>query len=126
MVLARMCRKPAKEFRTARSKLLRIVSTEASKAADGFRTPCLRLIGWLGAQVWAQWDELRHATAVIGTALCVCVRPRCLGRAVRKAFALQVLSIGVEPLWFVGAVAVFVGISVVVQLTFWVGEAGQS
>ena len=44
----------------------------------------------------------------------------------RKAFALQVLSIGVEPLWFVGAVAVFVGISVVVQLTFWVGEAGQS
>jgi hypothetical protein len=45
---------------------------------------------------------------------------------VRTAFARQVLSIGVEPLWFVGAVAVFVGISVVVQLTFWVGEAGQS
>ena len=44
----------------------------------------------------------------------------------RKAFARQVLAIGVEPLWFVGAVAVFVGISVVVQLTFWVGEAGQS
>jgi phospholipid/cholesterol/gamma-HCH transport system permease protein len=47
-------------------------------------------------------------------------------RTVRKAFARQVLAIGVEPLWFVGAVAVFVGISVVVQLTFWVGEAGQS
>ena len=45
----------------------------------------------------------------------------------RTAFARQVLAIGVEPLWFVGAVAVFVGISVVVQLTFWVGEAaGQS
>jgi phospholipid/cholesterol/gamma-HCH transport system permease protein len=43
-----------------------------------------------------------------------------------KAFARQVLSIGVEPLWFVGVVAVFVGILVVVQLTFWVGEAGQS
>jgi hypothetical protein len=35
-------------------------------------------------------------------------------RTVRKAFARQVLAIGVEPLWFVGAVAVFVGISVVV------------
>ena len=44
----------------------------------------------------------------------------------RKAFALQVLSIGVEPLWFVSALAVFVGISVVMHLTFWVGEAGQS
>jgi phospholipid/cholesterol/gamma-HCH transport system permease protein len=41
-------------------------------------------------------------------------------------FAREVLAIGVEPLWFVGAVAAFVGISVVVQLTFWVGEAGQS
>jgi len=86
----------------------------------------MRLIGRLGAEVWAQGDELRHTAAVIGTVLCVCVRPRCWARTVRKAFALQVLSIGVEPLWFVGAVAVFVGISVVVQLTFWVGEAGQS
>jgi hypothetical protein len=34
---------------------------------------------------------------------------------VRTALARQVLAIGVEPLWFVGAVAVFVGISVVVQ-----------
>ena len=84
------------------------------------------MIGRLGGWVWAQWDELRHAAAVIGTVLCVCVQPRYWVRAVRKAFARQVLSIGVEPLWFVGAVAVFVGISVVVQLTFWAGEAGQS
>src|ERR1051326_2318332 len=33
---------------------------------------------------------------------------------------------GVGPLVFVAAVAGFVGISVVVQLTVWVGEAGQS
>jgi phospholipid/cholesterol/gamma-HCH transport system permease protein len=45
---------------------------------------------------------------------------------VRKAFALQILSVGVEPLCFVGAAAVLVGISVVVQLTFWAGETGQS
>ena len=86
----------------------------------------MRMVGRLGERVWAQWDELRHTAAVIGTVLCVCVRPRCWRRTVRKAFAVQVLSIGVEPLWFVGALAVFVGISVVVQLTFWVGEAGQS
>jgi phospholipid/cholesterol/gamma-HCH transport system permease protein len=86
----------------------------------------MRLIGGLGGQVWGQWDELRHGAAVIGTVLGVCVWPRHWERAARKAFARQVLAIGVEPLWFVGAVAVFVGISVVVQLTFWVGEAGQS
>jgi ABC-type transporter Mla maintaining outer membrane lipid asymmetry permease subunit MlaE len=86
----------------------------------------MHLIGRLGAEVWAQWDELRHTAAVIGTVLCVCVQPQHWVRTGRKAFARQVLSIGVEPLWFVGAVAVFVGISVVVQLTFWVGEAGQS
>ena len=98
----------------------------STKARVVFGPPSMRLIGRLGAEVWAQWDELRHAAAVIGTVLCICVQPRCWVRTVRKAFALQVLSIGVEPLWFVGAVAVFVGISVVVQLTFWVGEAGQS
>jgi phospholipid/cholesterol/gamma-HCH transport system permease protein len=102
------------------------MSPEASKAAGVFRTPSLRWIGRLGAEVWEQWYDLRHAAAVIGTVLYSCVWPRCWVRSVQKAFARQVLAIGVEPLWFVGAVAAFVGISVVVQLTFWVGEAGQS
>lgn len=94
------------------------------------KAPCdstsVRLLRGLGATVWWQWLELRHAAAVIGTVLYVCVQPKCWTRPVRKAFALQILSVGVEPLWFVGAVAVFVGISVVVQLTFWTGETGQS
>ena len=77
----------------------------------------MRLAGRLGEWIWTQWDELRHAAAVIGTVLGVCVQPRYWTRAARKAFALQILSIGVEPLWFVGAVALFVGISVVVQLS---------
>src|SRR4029077_2450414 len=64
--------------------------------------------------------------AVIGTALYTGVRPRYWARAARTAFARQVFTIGIEPLWFVCAAAVFVGISVVVQLTFWVGETGQS
>jgi phospholipid/cholesterol/gamma-HCH transport system permease protein len=73
-----------------------------------------------------QWNEMRHAAAVIGTVFWCSLQPRCWARSARKAFAMQVLSVGVEPLWFVCALAVFVGISLVVQLSFWVGEAGQS
>lgn len=90
------------------------------------RRPAWSGIGRLGEMVWAQWRELRHAAAVIGTVLYAGIQPRIWLSPVRKAFARQVLAIGVEPLWFVGALAVFVGISVVVQLTFWAGEVGQS
>lgn len=102
------------------------MSTQASKVAGAFRITFRRSIGRLGAGVWFQWAELRHAAAVIGTVLCVCVQPRFWGHTVRTAFARQVVAIGFEPLWFVGAVAVFVGVSVVVQITYWTGEAGQS
>lgn len=100
--------------------------TKSTNLTDEFRNPIARLTGGLGAAVWAQWDELRHVAAVIGTVVCVAVQPRHWVRSARKAFAAQVLATGVEPLWFVGAMAVFVGISVVVQLTVWVGKAGQS
>ena len=90
------------------------------------RALALRLASRLGAEAWAQGDELRHTAAVIGTVLWIGVHPRYWVRAVRTALARQVLAVGVEPLWFVGALAAFVGMSVVVQLTFWVGEAGQS
>ncbi len=94
--------------------------------AGGFRKTIIRAIGRLGETVWAQWDELRHAAAVIGTVLYVCVWPRYWVRTVRKAFVRQIVAIGVESVGFVGVVAVFVGITVVVQLVFWVGQAGQS
>ena len=80
----------------------------------------------LGQMAWTQWDELQHAAAVIGTVLYVCVRPWSWERSVWKLLALQVMTVGVEPLGFVAGVAVFVGISVVVQLSFWAGETGQS
>jgi len=86
----------------------------------------LGLIGRLGAMVWGQWEDVRHAAAVIGTVLCTGLQPRYWTRAVWAAFARQVMAIGVEPILFVAAVAAFVGISVVVQLTFWTGEVGQS
>lgn len=102
------------------------MSANTSNVLRVFESFCMRRLGGLGGWVWAQWHELRHAAAVIGTVLAVCVQPSDWARPARKAFVRQVLAIGVEPLWFVGAVAAFVGISVVVQLTFWVGEAGQS
>jgi phospholipid/cholesterol/gamma-HCH transport system permease protein len=86
----------------------------------------LHTLAGVGGFAREQWDELRHTAAVIGTVLFTVVRPRYWSRSLRTAVAKQVLLIGVEPVWFVCAVAVFVGISVVVQLTFWIGEAGQS
>lgn len=99
---------------------------EATKATGLLPAFLLRQAARLGAAFWRQWGELRHAAAVIGTALWAGVQPRLWSRPVRHAFARQLLDIGVEPLGFVGVLGVFVGISVVVQLTLWVGEAGQS
>lgn len=109
---------------TTTSRIPTMAQSPATK--DHSSTAVIRATAGLGRRVWAQWDELRNAAAVIGTALWFGVQPRYWARPARKAFALQVLSIGVEPLWFVSALAVFVGISVVVQLAFWVGQAGQS
>jgi phospholipid/cholesterol/gamma-HCH transport system permease protein len=86
----------------------------------------MRAISRLGETVWSQWDEARHAAAVIGTVLWLSVQPRCWARTVRHFFARQVLAVGIEPLGFVCVVAAFVGMSVVVQLAFWTGKAGQS
>ncbi len=97
-----------------------------TEVVSGFQRTLMRVIGELGEMAWAQWDELRHAAAVIGTVLYVCVRPRYWVRTVRRAFVRQIVAIGVEAVGFVGGVAVFVGITVVVQLVFWVGEVGQS
>jgi phospholipid/cholesterol/gamma-HCH transport system permease protein len=97
-----------------------------ARRAGAWSRLSLQTLSSVGCFAHAQWEELRHAAAVIGTVLWLGVRPRTWVGAVRKAFARQVLDIGVEPVGFVCAAAVFVGISVVVQLTFWTGEAGQS
>ena len=100
--------------------------TGGSSAPTPLSTPRTNLAHRLGLQAWAQWHELQHVAAVVGTVLYTCGRLRDWTQPVRKALARQILAIGVEPLAFVGALAVFVGISVGVQLTFWAGEAGQS
>src|ERR1051326_9428621 len=86
----------------------------------------MRAITNLGEKVWSHWDEMRHAAAVIGTVLGLAGQPRCWGRTVLYGFARQVVAVGIEPVGFVCIVAAFVGMSVVVQLAFWTGKAGQS
>ncbi len=86
----------------------------------------LQSVAGAGSFARAHWQDLRDAAAVIGTALGVAFRPRYWRRGRQTAVARQILAIGIEPLGFVFAIAAFVGISVVVQLTFWTGEAGQS
>jgi phospholipid/cholesterol/gamma-HCH transport system permease protein len=94
--------------------------------AGAWNRLAVRTLAGMGGFACSWWDELRHTAAVIGTVLFSSLQPRSWSRAQRTAFAHQVLTIGIEPLWFVGTVAVFVGISVVVHLSYWAGEAGQS
>jgi phospholipid/cholesterol/gamma-HCH transport system permease protein len=86
----------------------------------------LQTLAAVGSFACTRWDELRHAAAVIGTVFLAAVRPRSWMPPVRKALTHQILMAGVEPVGFVCVLAAVVGISVVVQLTFWTGEAGQS
>jgi phospholipid/cholesterol/gamma-HCH transport system permease protein len=80
----------------------------------------------LGHFTWAHWSALQYVAAVVGTVLSASVHPRLWKRDLRDKLARQVMAVGIEPLGFVCAMAAFVGISVVVQLAFWTGEAGQS
>ena len=105
---------------------MRVVSTEASTVAGVCRTPTLHLIGRLGAAVWAQWDEVQHLAAVLGTTLFLSLQPRRWRRTVRRVLARQILFFGLESVPFILIVGVLVGISVVVQLDVWTGKLGQS
>lgn len=102
------------------------MSVGRTEVVGGFWKTLMRVVGGLGEMVWAQWDELRHAAAVIGTVLYVSVRPSYWVRTERGAFVRQIVAIGVESVGLICGMAVFVGITVVVQLAFWVEQAGQS
>src|ERR1700759_5497537 len=103
-----------------------VMFSDVSQLISRLPMQCQRLTERVGTKLRAHWGELRHGAAVIGTVLWVIPRPQYWPPTARKAFVLQVLSMGIEPLWFVGGLGVFVGVSVVLQLTFWIGEAGQS
>lgn len=102
------------------------MSAERSISTGVLRRSVVRGIAGLGGAFRRQWHELLHTSAVIGTVFLEAVRPRNWTLDGRTRFSRQVLALGIEPLGFIAAAALFVGLSVVVQLGFWAGEAGQS
>ena len=70
------------------------MSVDLADAAGECRNPIRRILAGLGEKVWAYWDEVRHAAAVIGTVFQVGICPRYWVRAARSEFARQVLAIG--------------------------------
>ncbi len=102
-----------------------LLELEASKGRRR-SSLALRTLAGVGSFARGQWHDVRLAAAVIATSIGTSLRPRYWARPARTAFARQVQAVGIEPLGFICAVAAFVGISVVVQLNFWIGEAGQS
>jgi phospholipid/cholesterol/gamma-HCH transport system permease protein len=86
----------------------------------------LKIVAGLGGYARDHWCELQYVAAVIGTVLFQSVRPRYWTRNARTMFARQIMTVGVEAIGFVCALAILVGISVVVQLSSWTGKAGQS
>ena len=87
------------------------MSVPSAKVPGVFGLSVTGMVGGLGAWIWAQWRELRQAAGMIGMVLAMGVQTRRWVRPARRAFVQQLLAMGIEPLWFVGAVAVFVGIS---------------
>lgn len=103
-----------------------VSSDQAPMPVGTWRCRYLKMAARVGGYTTEHWRDLQYAAAVIGTVLCTSLRPRYWTRTRWHLFARQVRAIGVEPIGFVFALAVFVGFSVVVQLSFWTGEAGQS
>jgi phospholipid/cholesterol/gamma-HCH transport system permease protein len=73
-----------------------------------------------------QWNEVQYLAAVLGTTLFLSAQPQHWRRTTREAFKWQFFFFGVESTRFIFAVAVMVGLSVVVQLGVWTGKLGQS
>ncbi|HUR45727.1 MAG TPA: ABC transporter permease [Candidatus Saccharimonadales bacterium] len=86
----------------------------------------LKQVAAVGQVAWHHWRALHYVSAVIGTVLWLGINPRFWKKQIRHTVALQVMAVGIEPLGFICALGAIVGISIVVQLTFWTGEAGQS
>src|SRR4051812_46882712 len=83
-------------------------------------------VAGLGGMVRRFCGELRYLAAVLGTTLLLAFQPRQWRRTVRRVFAQQILNFGIKSAPFILAVAVLVGISIVVQLDVWTGKLGQS
>lgn len=88
--------------------------------------PDRNIVTWLGSKATSGWGAWQRVVAIVATTLVLAVQPRYWTRPVRNVFARQVLFTGVEAFWFVSLIALIVGVSIVVQLQFWLGAVGQT
>ena len=85
----------------------------------------MRAVASLGETVWTQWDEVRHGGGHRDR-LSFSIQPRYWARRFEPSSRGRFWPSGSNRSGLFCGVAVFVGISVVVQLAFWTGKAGQS
>ena len=85
-----------------------------------------KTLAGIGITMLEQWRALLYLAAVLGATLWLGAQPKRWGRVVRRVFARQFFSFGVESVRFILVLAVLVGVSVVVQLEIWTGRLGQS
>jgi phospholipid/cholesterol/gamma-HCH transport system permease protein len=76
--------------------------------------------------VWAHWHNLVGVSAVVGAVLLASLTRKAWSKGQRALLLRQLSLMAVEPLFFVCAVATLVGGTVLVQVSYWVGETGQS
>ncbi len=87
---------------------------------------CMKSLADVGSFAREQCRGLQYLAAVLGTVLLVGIQPGHWRRTVRQVFARQVFLTGVKSLRFIFAVAILVGILVVVQIQLWVGKVGHT
>ena len=97
-----------------------------SLGVETLRQAAWKTVEGVGGSARQHWCDLRAGAAVIGAVLFTAVRPCFWTKSARNNVARQVMAVGLEPLGFVCAVATFIGISVVVQFSFWTSAAGQT
>ena len=84
------------------------------------------LIQCLGTWAIGTWEAVTRILAIVGASCALAARPSSWPLTTRDVFARQVYFTAIEAVRSVSIIAVFVGISVVVQAQVWLTKVGQS
>ena len=85
----------------------------------------MTIISRVGNKVVARLREVQYLLAVVATIAFLAVQPRHWTRTVRNVLARQILFTGVEAVGLMVAIAILVGISIVLQSQLWLAKVGQ-
>ncbi len=86
----------------------------------------ISLIRRIGERGRHTWSGARGIAAIVGTVCLMAAQPRFWPRTVRDVLARQVFFTAVEAVRSIAWIALLVGVSVVVQIQFWLTKFGQS